>query len=699
MLKFSKDGKTFDIAVPRRDRKKDGLSHAHKNFTIESGPQVTLEDDLGRRDFTCNSIAVRLCDGAVVDPHQGLQAIAETRITMTSPDSFSDDPLRILRAARFASVHGFTVDKAIYLKAKKVPLAELSSERIADELFRLLLESPRPSAGLQEYFRLTVLEKLFPELAALALTIQDAYFHPEQDEQGHHSVWAHTLITVDIVKKLAVSTKLDAERSLTLLLAALLHDCGKADTTGWEFKRGRMTVTSAFHDSLGSRKAEAFLSRLRIDSRQGFPMKKTILRLVQQHHRIYELYRNRDEITFKAIARAVKDMEGEDQLLLLLDFADRRSREPEALDFTDLDEIALWFGRKKEEYRISLETIQPLILGRDLIALGMAPGRQMGAQLKKLYDLQLDGVFHTRAQGLKLFKGYAKKETVHSRKGTRCRQMKLYLKNRFIEKEGPLVMGILNVTPDSFSDAGRFFEAEAAWQHAREMADAGADIIDVGGESTRPGAGQLSAEEEIDRILPIIEKIKEELNVLVSIDTSKADVARLAVEEGGADLVNDISALQFDEQMAATVAALNVPAVLMHIKGRPENMQKNPFYADVIKEIGEYFQGRIDFAFSRGIKKEKIILDPGIGFGKRLQDNIAILKNLNAFAKFDLPVLVGVSRKSFLGLLSGEKDPEKRGAETLTAALLAVHNGAAILRVHDVEPMVKALAIWKSLSA
>jgi len=276
--------------------------------------------------------------------------------------------------------------------------------------------------------------------------------------------------------------------------------------------------------------------------------------------------------------------------------------------------------------------------------------------------------------------------------------MKLYLKNSFIEKKGPLIMGILNVTPDSFSDAGRFFEGNAALQHAREMVAAGADIIDVGGESTRPGASQLSAEEEIDRILPIIEKIKEELNALVSIDTTKADVARLAVEEGGADLVNDISALQFSEPMATTVAELNVPVVLMHIKGTPDTMQKNPFYADVIGEITDYFQQRIDFALSHGIKKEKIILDPGVGFGKRLEDNVAILKNLKAFGEFELPILVGVSRKSFLGLLSGEKIPEKRGAETLAASLLAAANGAAILRVHDVEPTVKALKVWQALS-
>jgi dihydropteroate synthase len=275
--------------------------------------------------------------------------------------------------------------------------------------------------------------------------------------------------------------------------------------------------------------------------------------------------------------------------------------------------------------------------------------------------------------------------------------VKLYLKNSFIEKEGPLVMGILNVTPDSFSDAGRFFESNAALQHAREMVAAGADIIDVGGESTRPGANQLSAEEEIDRILPTIEKIKEELGVLVSIDTTKADVARLAIEEGGADLVNDISALQFSATMAATVAELNVPVVLMHIKGTPENMQKDPFYADVLGEIEDYFQQRIDFALSHGIKKEKLILDPGIGFGKRLEDNIAIIKNLKRFCEFDLPLLVGVSRKSFLGQLSGEKFPEKREAETITANILAVLNGAAIIRVHDVSHAVKAMKVLKGL--
>jgi tRNA nucleotidyltransferase (CCA-adding enzyme) len=412
VIKFTRQGRTFDIAVPRRDRRKEGERRGHRDIEVQWGPEVTLEEDLGRRDFTCNSIAVRLADGAVVDPHRGLAAIAARRIVMTSPESFSDDPLRVLRAARFASRHAFAVEKAIYAKARKVPLAELSAERVADELIRLLLESPRPALGLQEYFRLKVLDQLIPELAALALTIQDAYFHPERDEQGHHSVWAHTLITVDVAARLVRAEGLDEPRALALLLAALLHDVGKPHTTSWEFKRGRMTVTSAFHDSRGVKLAEAVLERLRIDGRGGFPLRRVVLRLIQQHHRIFELYRNRGEITFKAVARAVKDMDGEDRLLLLLDFADRRSRSLRPLAFRKLDAIALWFQAKKEEYRISQETMKPLILGRDLLALGVPAGRQMGVQLKKLYDLQLEGAFRTREQGLALFRaGQAKKRT------------------------------------------------------------------------------------------------------------------------------------------------------------------------------------------------------------------------------------------------------------------------------------------------
>ncbi len=276
--------------------------------------------------------------------------------------------------------------------------------------------------------------------------------------------------------------------------------------------------------------------------------------------------------------------------------------------------------------------------------------------------------------------------------------MKLYLRNGFLEKDGPLVMGILNITPDSFSDAGRFFEPEAAMAHALEMAAAGADIIDVGGESSRPGAAAIGLDEEIDRVLPVISRIKEETGVLVSVDTSKEEVAHRAVEEGGADMINDISALRFSERMATVVAELDVPVVLMHILGTPETMQRDPSYADVVAEVAEYFQERIDYALGRGVKKEKIILDPGIGFGKRLEDNIALIRHLKRFAEFELPLLVGVSRKSFLGQLGGEKTPERREAETIAANLVAARNGADILRVHDVDATVKALKVWRSLA-
>lgn len=276
--------------------------------------------------------------------------------------------------------------------------------------------------------------------------------------------------------------------------------------------------------------------------------------------------------------------------------------------------------------------------------------------------------------------------------------MKLSLRNGYLERPGPLVMGILNVTPDSFSDPGRFFAPEAALAHAREMAEAGADIIDVGGESTRPGSRPVGMDEEIDRVLPVISRIKEETGILVSIDTSKEEVARRAVEEGGADIVNDISALRFSERMAQVVAELGVPVVLMHIQGTPETMQRDPSYIDVVAEVADYFQERIEFAQAHGVRREKIILDPGIGFGKRLEDNVALLRNLKRFAAFDLPLLVGVSRKSFLGLLAGEKLPERREAETVAANLVAARNGAAILRVHDVAAAVKALKVWKSLA-
>lgn len=275
--------------------------------------------------------------------------------------------------------------------------------------------------------------------------------------------------------------------------------------------------------------------------------------------------------------------------------------------------------------------------------------------------------------------------------------MKLHVKNNYLTLDEPVIMGILNVTPDSFSDGGEFSDPGRAVARAGEMVREGAGIIDVGGESTRPGSRSVDADEEISRVLPVIRRIKDELDVPVSVDTCKERVARVAVEEGGADIVNDISGLRFSERMAETVAGLEVPVIIMHIQGTPENMQRNPQYVDVVKELSEYFSERIRYARSRGIGADRIILDPGIGFGKRLRDNIDILRNLDAFSVFDCPLMVGVSRKSFLGALGGELDPAARIPETLAAGLAAVQRGANLLRVHDVAAAVRALKVFRAL--
>ena len=404
VVKFTKDGCNFDISVPRKDTRKSEDSHGHKNFVVESGPHIPLEEDLKRRDFTCNSIALRLADNEVVDPFAGRKAIADRRIYMSGPDTFFDDPLRILRCARFASVHKFTVDPEIYVNSKDVRLDELSKERITEELFRLLLESDQPSLGMDQFWRLTVLEKLFPRLYTLTLTIQDAQFHPETDEFGHHTVWAHTLIALDIARKLAKKFALDEEQTLALLLGVLLHDIGKGITTRWEFKRGRMTITSVFHDTHGEIMADNFLTDLRIETRKNFPLKKVVLKLVKYHHRIYELYKNREMIGFKAISRLVRDLEDFDLLLVLLDVADRRSREPNPLDVSQPDPVVQWYKERKEEFNINKDTIKPIVMGRHLLEEGMSPGKEMGNYLEILYERQLDGEFSTLEKGLSLLR-------------------------------------------------------------------------------------------------------------------------------------------------------------------------------------------------------------------------------------------------------------------------------------------------------
>ncbi len=275
--------------------------------------------------------------------------------------------------------------------------------------------------------------------------------------------------------------------------------------------------------------------------------------------------------------------------------------------------------------------------------------------------------------------------------------MKLVLRKRFVELKSPVIMGILNVTPDSFSDGGRYLKINDALKHIAKMVRDGADIIDIGGESTRPRAKLVTTEEEIDRIVPIIEKVKKEFEILVSIDTYKDRVAKVAVQEADVDMVNDISGLRFSENMASTIASLDVPVVVMHMQGSPENMQKNPYYSDVVREIKQYFSERIEYAMSKGIRKDKLIIDPGIGFGKRFEDNIEIIKHLNEFNDFECPLLIGLSRKSFLGTITGEKIPRKREIETVAAHIISILNGASIVRVHNVKNMVKVIKILQHL--
>ena len=264
-------------------------------------------------------------------------------------------------------------------------------------------------------------------------------------------------------------------------------------------------------------------------------------------------------------------------------------------------------------------------------------------------------------------------------------------KNLHIPHAPTLIMGILNVTTDSFSDGGLFFDRGIAINHALEMEAAGADIIDIGGESTRPGAKPVLLEDELNRVIPVIEAIRSESDVCVSIDTYKADVAEKAIK-AGANIVNDISALQFDASMADVVKNNNVPVVIMHIKGTPREMQKDPHYDDLMQEVVAYFQERVEFCRQRGIKKGNIILDPGIGFGKRSQDNFELLRELKQIADLGYPVLSGPSRKSFIGLTL-DLPVDERVEGTAAAVTASILNGAKIVRVHDVQEMKRVVTI------
>lgn len=264
---------------------------------------------------------------------------------------------------------------------------------------------------------------------------------------------------------------------------------------------------------------------------------------------------------------------------------------------------------------------------------------------------------------------------------------------------GPLVMGIVNVTPDSFSDGGRFLDNEKAVEHALRLEDEGADILDIGGESSRPFAEAVSEEEELRRVIPLIYELSKKVSAPISIDTTKARVAKLAVE-AGASIVNDISAMTIDPEMLSTAASTNAAVILMHMKGEPRTMQIDPFYDDVVSEIMAYMKAMMERAEKAGIEKSSIILDPGIGFGKDISHNIAIINAIPAFKTLGAPILIGPSRKSFIQKILGtdlKTGLERVEAGTLAVVTASLMNGADIVRVHDVKAAKAAVEIIKAL--
>jgi dihydropteroate synthase len=258
-------------------------------------------------------------------------------------------------------------------------------------------------------------------------------------------------------------------------------------------------------------------------------------------------------------------------------------------------------------------------------------------------------------------------------------------------RDRPLIMGVLNVTPDSFLDGGKYATRGKAVDHALQMAEDGADIIDVGGESSRPFSRPVSLDEELMRVIPVVKGIRDRSNIPISVDTCKASVARESCC-AGADIVNDISGLRYDPEMAEVVSDAKVKVIIMHMKGTPETMQSAPYYVDVISEISTFFEERIQFAATKGIAQDNIVLDPGIGFGKRVEDNLKIIKYLDVFKRFNLPILVGTSMKGFIGKITGST-LKGRIEGSLTSIAVAIWNGADIVRVHDVKKTKKVLRL------
>lgn len=271
----------------------------------------------------------------------------------------------------------------------------------------------------------------------------------------------------------------------------------------------------------------------------------------------------------------------------------------------------------------------------------------------------------------------------------------------FDKTNKPMMMGILNVTPDSFSDGGRYTNIESAIEQSKRMLAEGVDIIDIGGESTRPGAESVSYEEQISRVVPVIKTIREQLSekVLISIDTTLSEVA-IAALDAGANMINDISAAQSDRNILTVASEREIPIILMHKQGVPETMQDSPYYQDVVFEVMEYLKKRVEVALQAGIKKENIVLDPGIGFGKRKQDNIELLAHLDKLVSIGYPVLLGTSRKRFMGSICSISEPTELVTATAVTTAFGVMAGVQIFRVHDVKENRQAADVaWAILDA
>lgn len=260
------------------------------------------------------------------------------------------------------------------------------------------------------------------------------------------------------------------------------------------------------------------------------------------------------------------------------------------------------------------------------------------------------------------------------------------------------IMGILNVTPDSFSDGGKFADTQTAIAQAEELISAGADILDVGGESTRPFAEPVSSEEELRRVIPVIEAVRKKHTIPISIDTTKASVAREALQ-AGADIINDVSALNKDPEMITVLQQTSVPVIIMHMQGTPTDMQVKPVYNDVVTEIIDFFTERIDWVTNKGVDRSRLIIDPGIGFGKTLQHNLSILKHLKTFSSLHLPLLLGHSRKRFLGTITDNPAEAERDMATAVVTALCAGQNIAMVRVHDVAATRQALLIAEAIQS